>query len=382
MLQGSIEHKILEEKFSTDFSNATKALINQNKTDATKILLPYKNVQVKQNEIKNLFESFKNFRRFYTLFLEKKYSLAYAMSSRFPPLKKTAQYKKMEQIFKVAFSNAQRHVIQGNIDRARILLSEYISVASKKPIIRLVLTQNKEFVEFLSAVSKKDFTKIDKLLNANELFAQIPNYIALKDELQEKLKEIKLNINSGEIEDALKLLGSLKDVESIEEKVEALHVGCKNALLLKKAYDNNSFKSCYEILDSHRSLSFTELGILLENHWIKIIAKCEEYALKGNIKDIKKTLGNLIGLSTRRSKIGNLIRVSFHVRINTLIQTEKFKGAESIIYKYMDIFGADSEINQIMEKFTKASSIKLAITQTQGDRPSRDSWIHSELIMT
>lgn len=381
MLQGSFEHKMLERRFENDFLNATKALINQNKTKATQLLSVYAKVQSKQDEIKNLFEAFKSFNRFHSLFLEKKYALAYAIASKYPPLKYTAQYKKMEQVFKVAFANAQRHIQQGNIVDAKALLFEYNTVISKQPIIKLILNQNKEFVKFLAAVQKKDFLTIDKLINVNALFKQIPNYIALTQEIENKLEDIKFSIKSGEIVVAKKLIASIEEVSFIKDQIEILYYECRKMLLLQQAYEANNFKSCYEILDSHKSLSSTELGILLEKHWLKLINKCEEYALCGNLKDIKKTLGNLLSLSTRRNKIGDLIRVSFHVRIKILIQTKNFQGAETIIYSYIDIFGIDSEISQIMKKFEKTSSTKLAITQTNNSRPSRDSWRRSDIIM-
>jgi ABC-type multidrug transport system ATPase subunit len=124
-----------------------------------------------------------------------------------------------------------------------------------------------------------------------------------------------------------------------------------------------------------------ELGELLENHWSKLMQKCEEYALAGNIKEIKKTLGELIGLYSRRNKIGDLLRVSFHVRIKTLSGKKDFKAAEAIIYSYIDIFGIDSEISEIMKKFEKSTKQKLAISEAQFERPRRDKWRDFDTIM-
>ncbi len=379
MLKGSLEHKLLEEKFDTKYKEATKELINQHKTAAAQILDPFKKVKSKQQEIRNLFIAFDNFRRFHGLFLEKKYALAYAMCSKYEPLKQTVQYKKMEQVFKLAFANAQRQVIQGNTYGAKALLHEYATVISKKPIINLILTQNREFTEFLQAVKDKDYLRINKLIDANVLFSQIPNYIALNEEVQDKLQNIKFSIKSGEIIIAKKLLFSLEKVPHVSDEVQLLNLECKHMLILKKAYKNDNFKSCYQVLDSHKSLKTTELGILLEKHWSKLMRTCEEFALKGNIKDIKQTLGELIHITSRQSKIGDLIRVSFHVKINTLISSSKFNGAEQIIYTYIDIFGLDSEIGHIMKTFEKSSSIKLAFTQTE--RPARNSWVNSPVIM-
>ena len=381
MLQGSLEHKILEENFEKKYDEATHALINQNKKEALKILTIYDNVKSKEQKIKELFVAFANFRRFHGIFLEKKYALAYAMCSKFEPLKQTIQYKQMEQVFKLAFTNAQRQVIQGNILGAKALLSEYLPVMSKKPIIQLILTQNDEFVEFLKAIHDKDYNKINSLVKENKLFAQIPTYLSLNEDIQEKLQNVKFSIRSGEIVIAKKLLFSLQNVLHVKDEVDKLNLECKYALILRRAYKEDHLKSCYEILDTHKSLKSTELGILLEKHWSKLMYKSEQFALLGNIKDIKKTLGKLLYLTSRENKIGDLIRVSFQVRIKMLIKSRNFKGAETIIYTYTDIFGLDSEIKHIMNTYEKASSTKLALPNELVERPLRNSWVHSPIIM-
>ncbi len=380
MLQGSHEHKTVEEKFEKNYEDALKALINQNKARAIEILNPYKDIKSKENRIKELFSSFENYLRFQALFLEKRYALAYAMCSKYEPLKRTLQYKKMEQVFRLAFSNAQRHILQNNIAGARALLGEYNTVMAKKPLIKLLLTQNKEFVELLKAIQKKDYKSINNLVEKNELFKQIPNYIALNKQIEETLLEIETDIKTAKTDKAKELLLALGEIPHIAKKVEELYQKNKHMLLLLKVYEDNDFKSCYELLDIYKDLRETELGALLEKHWFSLMQKCEEYALDGNIKDIRKTLSQFLTLSSRSNKIGDLLRVSFHVRIDILMSKNNFKGAEAIIYTYIDIFGIDSEINHIMKKFEKITLKKLAITQTY-NRPTRDSWRQSDIIM-
>ncbi len=381
MLHASKEHKMLEERFQTSYENATKALINQNIALASQILDVYKNVKSKQQKIKELFDAFKNYLRFQALFLEKKYPLAYAMCSKFEPLKNTLQYQKMEQVFKIAFLNAQRHIMQNNIQGAKALLSQYSTVLSKKPLINLLLTQNKEFVSLLKAIQKKDFNTINQLISMNELFKEIPNYIAMNNQIRETLDDVQAAIKKGSVEDAKKLLLSLEGIDKIQDELEDLHKKCRYMQVLQKAYDDSNFIECYEILDLHKYLKTVELGVLLENHWSKLMQKCEEYALNGNIKYIKKTLGELISLHSRRNKIGDLLRVSFHVRIQKLFEKKDFKGSEAIIYTYIDIFGIDSEIAHLMKDFEKISTHKLAITEVQSQRPRRDSWRDFDIIM-
>ncbi|MDD3477174.1 MAG: hypothetical protein PHI38_09925, partial [Sulfurimonas sp.] len=56
-------------------------------------------------------------------------------------------------------------------------------------------------------------------------------------------------------------------------------------------------------------------------------------------------------------------------------------GSEAIIYTYIDIFGMDSEISNLMENFEKISARNLAITEVQAQRPKRDSWRDFDIIM-
>jgi hypothetical protein len=367
MLQGSQEHKKLEEMFQNSYEYALKALIDQKNILAMQILDAYKDIKCKQAIIRDLYHAFKYYPRFQELFLEKKYALAYVISFKFEPLKKTPEYKKMEDIFKLVFLNAQRHVMQNNLSRAKDLLSEYSTVATKKPLIKLLLTQNKEFVDLLKAIQRRDFQTVYRLVDKNELLKQIPNYVTLNTQIQESLQEIEAEIKIGEISKAEALLLTLEGIGHISEKVEDLHKKCQSVLLLKKAYEESDFKSCYEILDMHDYLKSVELGLLLEKHWFKLVLKCEEFALVGNIEDIQKTVGEFIDLRERSDKIRDLLRVGFHVRIGILADKKDLKSAETAIYVYIDEFGVDKEIEKIMKKFEKISSHKLALTQTNDE---------------
>ena len=367
MLQGSHEHKKLEEMFENSYENALKALVNKNSILALQILDAYKDIKCKQAIIRNLYHAFKYYPRFQELFLEKKYALAYVISFKFEPLKKTPEYKRMEEIFKLMFLNAQRHVMQNNLSRAKDLLSEYSTVVSKKPLIKLLLTQNREFVDLLKAIQRKDFQTVYQLVDKNELLKQIPNYVALNAQIQESLKEIEADIKIGNISAAEALLLTLDGIGHISERVEDLRKKCQCVLLLQKAYEESDFKSCYEILDSHMYLKSVELGVFLEKHWFKLVQKCEEFALLGNIEDIQKTVGEFIDLRERSDKIRDLLRVGFHVRIAILVDKKDFKSAETAIYGYIDEFGVDKDIKQIMKKFEKVSSHKLALTQTNDE---------------
>ena len=381
MLRDTDEYKTLETAYEKVYNQAVEALINQNKKKALEITNMFKYVDSKRDDIQLLFKAFDNYPRFKSLYIEKKYALAYTMSAKFPALQKTFQYLKMEELWRETFKNAQRQIAHGSYENAKTLLNSYVTIAQKRPIIKLVLNHNDNFIKFLKAIESKDFQEINKIAKTNELFTQIPTYKTIEEEMNKAIVDIQKDIDRCDLDLATKKIAKLQNIDSIALKISAQKDECRAVNKLQNAYKSNNFIKCYETLDKHSSLNSTELGSLLQKHWLDIVTKCENIALKGNIKDIKASLGELITLETRRDKIGDLFRLGFHARIKILMAKKTYKKAESTIYSYIDIFGLDNEIISIMKLFENRSKTKLAITQSQESRQTRDSWINSDIIM-
>lgn len=382
MLQGTREHKRVEVMYSKLYDKAVESLINSNTKEARKLMQMFSDVESKKDEINSIFKAFEFYPRFKNLYLEKKHSLAYIMAEKHPALRHTKQFKKMEETFKESFTFAQKQILIGREDLAKDILSAYATVASKKPMIKLVLNQNKEFIEFLKAINKKNHLQIDSLVKKNAIFKEIPSYSALQKELEQMLEKIRTLINKGQAEQAVESIKLLIDTPSIKEELQRLYSDTKLLKKLQKSYNEEDFVSCYEIIDSSNTLDSLELSILLEKHWTKLMSKCEDYALKGNIKGIKATLKGLIMVTSRVDKIGDLLRLSFHIKIKGLMAKKAFKSAENIIYSYIDIFGDDNELQLIMRTYQKVSRKTLAITLNQNSRLARDNWLNSDLIMS
>jgi len=382
MLQNSQAHKNLEKKYHKLYLKAVEALTYNNMALALKLMEPLKENHYKQDEINSLFEAFEHFSKFNKLFLEKKYPLAYAMCSKYPAFTYTPQYKKMELVWKETFASAQRQMILKRNDLAIGILKEHMTTASKRPLIKFILNHTQEFLQFLKAIEKKEFNTINQLITKNTIFAQIPNYISLANEIEQNMLKVEQYIYKGDVSLALDLIKELLYIPHIQERVKQLHNQNKHMVQLLKAYQNNDFVLCYTLLDQFPYLIHTELGARLERDWSKLIQKCETFALHGDIKNIKLSLGNLITIPTRTEKIGDILRVSYHVKIKFLLSRKSFKKAELIINSYMEIFGIDNEIQQINKHFEKETSMKIAILENQPKKLSRDNWLNSEFILS
>ncbi|MFA6196213.1 MAG: WD40 repeat domain-containing protein [Sulfurimonas sp.] len=379
MIKESLEYKKLQESYDKIYEQAVEFLVNQQKTEAIKLLETFKNIPSKKDEIALLFKSFEHYPRLQEFFLEKKYALAYALCAKFPALERTSQYKKMEELWREAFINAQKQILLGRDEIAKSLLLEYVTILSKRPMIRLILNHNKEFIEFLKAVEAKNFLKVNEIVKTNEAFTKIPTYKLLENDIEYGLLEIKDFIKKGDTDAAKENLVKFEGLASVTTEIKKLTQEYQNMHKLQKAYKDGNLIVCYEILDTQNNLSYTKLAESLEKKWSELIHICEEYALRGNIKDIKVTLGGLIYLSTRRDKIGDLLRVSFHTKIKILMTKKSFKNAENIIYSYIDIFGTDMEINSLIRLYENVTNTRLAISDNS--RQTRDNWINFEMIM-
>jgi len=381
MLQDTQEYIKLKSLYSNLYNEATQALINQNIALATDILNPFKSLRSKKNEINLLFIAFKNYNRLKIFFLEKKYTLAYAICAKYPELENTPIFRKMEEVFKEVFKNAQRQMILKQPNNAKALLNEYITIPAKKSIIQLILRQNKEFIQFIVAVDKNEYAQASSLSNRNKTLMQIPSYNQLTKKLDKHIENIKAFLKKGDTLSAYKIIELISDVIHLKSKMRIFKNEAKHIEILQKHYEKDDFKACFEIMDECPYLSSTDLGILLSKHWNKIMHKCEGLALKGKVSQIKNTLGELGSLEGRLNKIGDLFRVAYHIRIKTYIFKKAYINAEKTIYTYIDTFGIDSDIKTIMDKFEVKAKKKLAITQNSQASVTRNSWVDSDLII-
>lgn len=379
LLKDTPEYSSLEQAYNKIYASAFEALVKQNKDGALKLTNIFKYVDEKQADIQLLYKSFEHYPRFKTLFSEKKYALAYAMSNKFPPLMKTFQYTKMEDIWNETLINAKRQMRYGKNENAVALLNEFATVTQKRPLIKLILNHNNDYTLFLKSIASKNFKIIAKMSKENPLFTFLSEYQKLEDEMQKSLKKIQKNIYRCELDLAVKELSKLQNIDSISKEVALQKDECKALKKLQDAYKANNFNKCYETIDTHNTLNSTQLGRLLQEHWLKTISQCEIFALKGSVKDIKETLGDLIHLSSRTDKIGDLFRLAFHTKIKGLIHKQLYKKAEAIIYSYIDIFDLDKELMSIMKTYESKSKTKLAITPNS--HYDRDKWLNSPMIM-
>ena len=274
---------------------------------------------------------------------------------------------------------------------ALMFLSKYKLIsANVDGEIHIYNLQNKSVKKLVTTLH--EIKQIIYLKESHSLLVRgATNYISLVNLSSEKVEQNKFHsfkdiVALLELKSHNTLLVTLKNSQkkqiklslpsiTQEEKQFNPILSVKGSKQLLKAYEENNFRLCYETIDEYKLYSH-ELALLLEGHWKKLMRNCEEFALNGEAKGILTTLQELLFIQTRTQKIGDLLRLSFYTKI-TQLQTEKlYQSTENIIYSYIDIFGFDQEIAELIKNYELVSRKKIAIFNNASDRKSRSFWWH------
>ena len=374
IIQNYKNYQKLEKQYNNIYKMATKALMQNDKKLAISLLKNYVKLDSKQKEIKMLFKTFEYYDKFKLLTDSKRYYDAYELCRKFPILEQTEEFKEMDYTWKNAFLNAQKELLAGKINSAKKLINIYKNIPAKKEMCSFVFDYPNDFVLFLKALVKKDFETTDKITQKFSAFKNIPTYINLTKKIEGSIKLIENCIMKSNTKLARKHLEKLKNIPHIHDKVVELNLNCYSIEQLHSAYERDDLEACYKLLDTKKILHHIELGQKLEEQWAKIIAKCEEYALKGDVENVKKTLKDLINMESRKSKLGDLLRVAYHTRIKQSMNKNNKDKAEQIIHSYLEIFGIDQEIEDIVELFNQKFSTNLYLDDKKYKRGFRDNW--------
>lgn len=379
MLQESLAAKQLEGHYKKFLASLLNRAIQHNNQRYLQPAKAFETLSSRRNDYKNLLLAYKNYPRLLQLLQERKYALFYALCKTYPFLELTPAFLKVEAIYKDHYKQAQKYLLLHKKREALELLEPFLTVPQKRPMIDLLLRYNSEFLRFIHAIATRDYTTILQLLDVYPHFAEIPNYIELKTELTKLLESIDRAINLSDLDHAFELITEAHDNPLIQKEIQHYYSKALRAGRLIHYYEQNNFVKCYETIDRHPQLLSMQLAKLLQRHWSKLMKECEKDALNGNLASLRKRLGSLLWIHTRREKIGDLLRLSFQTKITQALQESNCSTAENLIYSYEDIFGSDSEIKKIMQDYKNKCSKNLAITLNSDEPYNRDKWVASEI---
>jgi hypothetical protein len=375
MLRGSHEERELEERYQEIKEQTITYLLEDNLFAAQELVKNLRTIPSKKDEIALLFTAFNHYEKFQLMFHQQKLNVAYSMCDKYPALKYTPEHKSMEKQWHKVFKKAEKEMLLNNIDSARVLLNEYMLVTSKRTLIQFILYKNREFLEFLQAIKKKEFQQLTDLAKEHHTFTAFEHYQILNQETENDFLEAQRLIILGNTHLAQLIIDKVEENPKYESIAKNLQSQCDDVQQLYHYYNEDKLKKCYTLLDKTRFLKTTDLGSYLEEKWEYLIQECEIFALKGQVKKLETALGKLKKLPSRSDRVGDLLRLAYQKKILYFLQQKGFQKALVDINTYTNLFGLDTEMSAIIKKYVAVSKSKINLTAQQAQRKPRDYWL-------
>jgi len=170
-----------------------------------------------KNKLKELIES-------------KKYSEAYELVKSNPILKRTGEYKTLENIWEKTFSAINKLLEKGQIDEAKILFEPFKNNPIKRNLFQNLLRDFGEFEKFKQAVLKKRYPLAYSLVHKYPVYKQSVYYKKMEEDFKKAFNKARRYIKANQEAKAREVL---KPFAGVSDKVALI----KSLFTEKQLYD-------------------------------------------------------------------------------------------------------------------------------------------------
>ena len=316
-----------------------------------------------------------------SLILHNSIKEAFALLEEEPMLQNTLEAKNLEKNFNKAYQQAVDALSINNLHLANFLLDIYKDIPSKKSSLMLLFKSFEEYERFKTLHREKKYALCYAITLKYTPLKMTKEYLTMQKRWDKLSTLAQKEVVAGSFEGAKTILNDFITVNSKRTRIQEILLGVKEQNIedelktIQNLYEKNDFFACYEYMDKYPELYQSELGGYLQKHYIKLISTSEDYAINGDIKMFKTTLGELIKLPTRKDRVGELLGICFLVRIQKQLLVSDFNTAKGLIYSYIDLFSIDEKIVILMKEYEELSQETLAITLER-----KSDWLESDFI--
>jgi len=370
-------YEALEDKWNKLLILAQKKF-EKGETDLAKqILAPFLKIPSKRSLVQSLFNDFSEFEKFKKAVLSLKYPLAYSLVSKYPYLKNTIYYKKMEEDWKKVFNRAKELIFQkGREDEVREILKPFRGVTEKTPFIQTLFNEKQLYQLLQQKLQKKEFADFFALINRFPFLSDSDEYekaIRYGESLKQKAYEL---LKKGEYKKVVNIAELLEQFPMFKEEVNDLKQKARLLLQFHRILATHDLNLIENYVKDHPFLEDVEDYQAIEKEWRDKLQKSEIYAAKGNVKEILNELSDYIKMKDKRIKIGQIVRSAYLQQIISLLAKavrgqDVSKYFEKAVKNYIKLFGFDMEISDLIEK---AKRLKMDIDFSDVEEGDLTKW--------
>ena len=258
-----------------------KELFLIDEASALEILDKFLIIPTLREKIQKIINNFKNYKKFVFAIKEQNYALAYLLANRYPLLKETKYYRLLERKWQITFKKAKEYALKGDIKKAKEILSPFIAVSEKLPLIELLLKEASLFNLLKEKLSKRDFKGFFAIIKSHPELKNTPEYEKVINYAKTLYEFANKFIKEEKFEKAKRVALILEDIEGFEDKAKEILEKVDIGLKFLNFLSNKEYKKAIELAELYPFLKeLLSYKNLIQKH-NDIYEKVEELMAKG-----------------------------------------------------------------------------------------------------
>ncbi len=347
------EYESLEERWNKLLMLSQKKFEQGEIDIAKQLIAPFLKIPSKRNIVQSMYNDFGEFEKFKKTVLTQKYPLAYSLITKYPNLKNTVYYKKVENDWNKILEQAKKLISKNRDKEAIELLKPFRNIMEKNIIIQALFNERQLYRNFAQKLSKKEFKDFFIMVNKYPFLEETKEYhkaVRMGELFMERAYE---SLEKKAYSQAMHLFKILKQFPMLQKEAEEMYIYTKALLEFNKILEKKDINEIERYVKNHPFLEETEEYQNIEKQYLKDFQECEILAAKGKVKEILEKLSFYLNAEDKQIKIGQLIKSAYLQQIIYLL-TKKEQNIqeyfEKAVLNYIKIFGFDNEIFDLIQK--------------------------------
>jgi WD40 repeat protein len=306
-----------------------------------------------------IFDIYEDVKFLQNALIKKDFATAYELVKTNPFLKRTEDYKKLEEIWEKTLSGAYKLMEKGEYDKAKQLLSPFLAVPHKRSIIQTILNDFAEFEKFKNAVIKRKYPLAYSLASKYPSFRETVYYKKMEEDFKKVFNKAKELIKLKGKEDRVKeLLMPFRGVPQKTPLIQALFNDKQlydlfRSFLLSKKFDEffkfvDRYPFLYETPEYESAIKFGE----------KLYKTSKELLKKGDYKHAMTYAEMLKSFPKFKDEAEEMIKkATVFSSFLSAVANNDFATVEKLIHEYPFLEESEDYLRfkrSIQDKFKKA----------------------------
>ncbi len=340
----------LESIWEEKLSQAIALLKEDRKKEAEKILTPFMKEGSKRLLIQSIFRDYSEYHRFKTAIEKEKYSLAYSLAFKFPMLKESPEFQKMEKIWKKRLEQIKKLILKkGGEDQIRELLKPFRGIAEKTTEIQEFLNKKEVYRLFMRLLLKQDYKTIYDLARHHPIVFEFDEYKKLKKIAESLIKKAKKALEEGHYAEVMQITDKLKEFPEYKEAAQKMSESANLYATAMRYFADKKYADIYRLLQNYPELEESQVVRNLEKVWMQAVRQAEQYAAKGDAAGLKKYMKSFLELKPKWYKIITLFKQAYIKQLEMIEGKDKERVRRGL-QTYISHFGYDDLIAPLIQR--------------------------------